>query len=72
LAKAVELSLKVGHTHSQELLKLAGVIPKEEEEVAMGMDNLDDLGYSEKESPHEEERYKEEPLYEEGSSNPKG
>jgi hypothetical protein len=37
------------------------VIPKEEEEVAMGMDNCNDLDYHKRESFHEEE-----PLYEEG------
>jgi hypothetical protein len=71
LAKAIELSLKAGYTPSQELLKFRGVNPKEEEEVTMGMDNLDNLGYGEKESPHEEEPYEEEPLYEEGPSKPK-
>jgi len=70
LAKAIELSLKAGYTPSQELLKFRGVNPKEEEEVTMGMDNLDNPGYGEKESPHEEEPYEEEPFYEEGPSKP--
>jgi hypothetical protein len=70
LAKAVELSLKVGHIPSQKLLKFTRVITEEGEEVAMGMDNPDNPSYNEKESPHEEEPYKEEPLYEEGSSEP--
>jgi hypothetical protein len=48
LAKVVELSLKVGRTPSQELLKFLGIILEEEEEVAMGMDNLDDLGHRER------------------------
>jgi hypothetical protein len=65
LAKVVKLSLKVGCTPFQELLKFAGVIPKEEEEVAMGMDNPNDLDYWERESLHEEE-----PFYEEGPLKP--
>jgi len=43
-----------------------GVIPKEEEEVAMGMDNPNDPDYHEKESLHEEEF-----LYEEGPLKPR-
>jgi hypothetical protein len=61
LVKVVELSLKVGRTPFQELLKFVGVILEEEEEVAMGMDNPNDPDYHEKESLHEEEL-----LYEEG------
>jgi hypothetical protein len=38
LVKVVELSLKVGYTPFQKLLKFTRVIPKEEEKVAMGMD----------------------------------
>jgi len=49
----------------QELLKFVGVIPKEEEEVAMGMDNPNDLDYRERENLHEEE-----PFYEEGPLEP--
>ncbi len=61
LAKVVELSLKVGRTPSQELLKFVGVGPEEEEKVVMGMDDPNDLDYCERESFPEEE-----PLYEEG------
>jgi hypothetical protein len=61
LVKAIELSLNARHTPSQKLLKFTGIIPKEEEEVAMGMDNPNDPYYDEKEIPHEEK-----PLYEEG------
>jgi hypothetical protein len=53
LAKAVELSFNTCRTPFQELLKFAGIIPEEEEEVAMGMDNPDNLGYGKKESLHE-------------------
>jgi hypothetical protein len=60
LVKIMELSLKVGRTPSQELLKFVGVIPEEEEEVAMGMDNPNDSDYHEKESLHEEELFYEE------------
>jgi hypothetical protein len=66
LAKAIKLSLKASHTPSQELLKFVRIILEEEEEVAMGMDNPDNLGCNEKESPREEEPHEEEPIYEEG------
>jgi hypothetical protein len=58
LVKIMELSLKVGRTPSQELLKFVGVIPEEEEEVGMG--NPNDPDYHEKESLHEEELFYEE------------
>jgi hypothetical protein len=68
LANVVELSLKIGYTPFQKLLKLVGVISEEEEEVAMGMDNPNDLDYYERENLHEEKPYEEEPFYEEGPS----
>jgi hypothetical protein len=61
LGKVMELSVKACYTPFQELLKFVKMIPKKEEEVAMGMDNCNDLDYYERESLHEEE-----PLYEEG------
>ncbi len=43
--KVVELFVKTGCTRFQKLLKFMKMIPKEEEEVAMGMDNHNDLDY---------------------------
>jgi hypothetical protein len=63
LVKKMELSLKVGCTPSQELLKSAGVIPKEEGELAMGMDNPTNLDCRERENFHEDK-----PPYEEAPS----
>ncbi len=42
MAQVIEFSSKMNHTLSQQLLKLMGVISKEEEKVAMGMDNPND------------------------------
>jgi hypothetical protein len=65
LGKVVELSIKASCNLFQKLLKFMRVIPKEEEEVAMGMDNRNDLDYHKRESLHEDE-----PLYEEGPLEP--
>lgn len=55
LGKIVELFVKVGCTPFQELLKFTRVILEKEEEVAMGMDNCNELDYHKRESLHEEE-----------------
>jgi len=61
LGKVVEFSVKANCTPFQKLLKFMKVILEEEEEVAMGMDNCNDLDCYERENLHEEE-----PFYEEG------
>jgi hypothetical protein len=61
LGKVVEFFVKASCTPFQKLLKFMKVILEEEEKVAMGIDNRNDLDCCERENLHEEE-----PFYEEG------